>query len=61
MPEKEIKMKNEIELRTPNIAELIEVIHTEATRGKGTEESPIRVVHQYWSKDGILLAEKDEH
>ena len=46
---------------TPRLAELIEVIHTVASRGNGTEESPIRIVHQYWSKDGDLLAEKDEY
>lgn len=54
-------MKPEIEMRTPQIAELIEVIHTTATRGKGTNESPVRIVHQYWDKKGNLLAEKDDY
>lgn len=49
----------ELSLKTPSKAELIEVIHTVATRGKGVHGDPIRNVDQYWSKDGKLLAEKD--
>ena len=49
----------ELTLKTPSKAELIEVIHTVATRGKGVHDDPIRNVNQYWSKDGELLAEKD--
>jgi len=52
-------LENKIKLKTPVIAELIEVIHTEATRGDGTKEDPVRIVHQYWTKEGELLAEKD--
>lgn len=52
-------MKTELEMRTPSRAELIEVIHTEAIRGAGTDENPIRTVHQYWDKNGNLLAEED--
>ena len=54
-------MKPELELETPRKVELLEVIHTEAVRGKGTNENPVRVVHQYWSKDGELLAENDKY
>ena len=46
--------------QTPRRAEVIEVIHTVALRGSGTEKSPIREVNQYWDKDGNLLAEKDD-
>lgn len=53
-------MNKSIELRTPVLAEVIEVIHTQATRGAGTEENPARMVDQYWSKDGQLLAERDK-
>jgi len=53
-------MKPELELETPRKVELLEVIHIEAVRGKGTPENPVRIVHQYWSKDGNLLAEKDD-
>ena len=49
----------ELSLKTPSKAELIEVIHTVATRGSGVHSDPIRNVDQYWSKDGKLLAEKD--
>ena len=48
----------ELSLKTPSKAELIEVIHTVATRGKGVHGDPIRNVDQYWSKDGKLLAEQ---
>ena len=49
----------ELSLKTPSKAELIEVIHTVATRGSGVHSDPIHNVDQYWSKDGKLLAEKD--
>lgn len=42
---------------TRKIAELIEVIHVVTTKGTGVENDPIRLVNQYWSKDGKLLAE----
>ena len=54
-------MKPDIKKETPRVVELIEVIHVEAVRGQGTEEDPVRIVHQYWSKEGTLLAEKDEY
>ena len=53
-------MKQGLEKETPRIAEVIKVIHTVATRGVGTEDNPVRVVHQYWSLSGELLAEKDQ-
>ena len=40
-------------------ARLIEVIEVEEKRGKGTKSDPTRIVLQYWSKDGVLLAEND--
>lgn len=40
-------------------ARLIEVIEADQLRGKGTEEDPLRVVRQYYSKVGVLLAEYD--
>jgi hypothetical protein len=39
--------------------EVIQVIRTEAVRGKGADEDPSRIVTQYWSLDGQLLAEVD--
>jgi hypothetical protein len=52
-------MNPEIQMKTPQLVELVEVIHVIATRGKGTEKDPVRPIDQYWSKDGNLLAEKD--
>lgn len=42
-----------------DVAELLEVVHVAALRGAGTEGDPVRLVHQYWSKAGELLAERD--
>ncbi len=42
-----------------NKAELIEVIKTDSVCGKGTEESPVRVIIEYWSLEGKLLARVD--
>lgn len=35
------------------------IITTNARRGEGTKESPIRVIKQIWSMDGELIAEVD--
>lgn len=41
-------------------ARAIAVIETTiARRGKGVEGDPIRLITQYWSMDGQLLAERD--
>ena len=46
--------------KEPRPAELIEVIRTELLRkGRGIEESPVRIITQFWTKDGELLAEVD--
>lgn len=42
-------------------AKLIKVIVTELTkRGEGVEGDPVRIVTEYWSTEGELLAERDE-
>jgi len=41
-------------------AEVLQAIRTSATAGNGTEENPHRIIHQYWSLDGNLLAVRDE-
>jgi hypothetical protein len=41
-------------------AKLIEVIQVHTTIGKGIEGDPVRLLIQYWSKDGELLVERDE-
>lgn len=40
-------------------ARMMEVIEVKVTRGVGTEENPCRIVTQYWSQRGELLAESD--
>jgi hypothetical protein len=41
---------------------VFQVIETNiAVRGKGTQESPLRRIKQYWTLDGELLAEHDPH
>lgn len=40
--------------------QVIEVICTKSLIGMGTEEDPVRVIIQYWSFDGKLLAYNDE-
>ena len=56
-----IKMKNEgIYPKGVDGARVIRVIETKALRGIGTEADPCRIVIQYWSFDGKLLAENDQ-
>ena len=38
---------------------VIQVIETRSARGSGSENQPIRIVIQYWSLEGDLLAEND--
>lgn len=52
-------MEKKVELRTPLLAEEITMIHVVASRGDGSPENIVRKVDQYWSKNGELLAEKD--
>jgi hypothetical protein len=40
-------------------ASIIEVICTVSHRGEGTNTEPVRIIYQYWSKTGTLLAEHD--
>ncbi|APB77432.1 carboxypeptidase [Paenibacillus polymyxa] len=47
--------------RTSNSAKVIQVIETKNDRGSGTETDPNRIITQYWSLDGELLAEYDPH
>jgi hypothetical protein len=39
--------------------ELIEVLEASVKIGTGTDEDPIRILVQYWTLDGRLLAEHD--
>ena len=40
-------------------AAVIQVVRTVAGRGEGKPDDPYRLVTQYWSFDGALLAERD--
>lgn len=40
-------------------AELMEVIRVKTSVGKGTDEDPCRIISEFWSKDGHLLAVND--
>lgn len=43
-------------------AQVISVIRTELERrGQGVESDPIRIITQYWTLDGELLAEVDPY
>jgi|GEM_PF-1410746 len=46
--------------RADNSARILTVIETtNSTRGKGTDDDPVRVLTQYWTLDGTLLCEVD--
>lgn len=40
-------------------AKVIEVINVTTNKGDGTLDNPVRIVNQYWSLTGELLAEDD--
>ena len=39
---------------------MMEVIHVVSFEGEGTKENPARLINEYYSKKGTLLATKDE-
>lgn len=45
--------------RGTDSAKVIPVIETKSPRGRGTEDDMVRIVVQYWSLNGKLLAEND--
>ena len=52
-------MRQPVRPRGADSAKVIPVIVTKSIRGLGTEEDMVRVVTQYWSLEGKLLAEND--
>ena len=42
-------------------ARVLQVIETKSARGKDEPDSPMRIVRQYWSTDGVLLAEAEDN
>lgn len=47
------------EFRVIREVDVLKVVHVKYLRGEGTEESPSRLVDEYWSLDGFFLAERD--
>lgn len=45
--------------RGTDSAKVIQVIETTALRGSGADDDPVRVVKQFWSFAGELIAEDD--
>lgn len=45
--------------RGTDAAKVIQVIETISLKGSGTDDDPARVVKQFWSFDGELIAEND--
>ncbi|MGM0295094.1 hypothetical protein [Enterococcus sp. AZ034] len=39
---------------------MMEVIHVISFEGEGTKGNPARLINEYYSKEGALLATKDE-
>lgn len=39
---------------------MMEVIHVVSFEGEGTKENPARLIDEYYSKEGALLAVKDQ-
>ncbi|MFS1025510.1 hypothetical protein ACFC9R_09395 [Enterococcus casseliflavus] len=55
-------MKMVLPKRSNHVREvkMMEVIHVVSFEGEGTEENPARFINEYYSKEGTLLATKDE-
>ena len=45
--------------RGTDCAKVIEIIETRSLAGDGTYNNTIRVTTQYWSRDGVLLATRN--
>lgn len=48
-----------ITARGTDSAKVIQVIETKAMKGSGTNSDPARIITEYWSMEGELLAEND--
>ncbi|WP_295542293.1 hypothetical protein [uncultured Pseudacidovorax sp.] len=49
-----------VHFSSPLSVRLLEVIEVQAEVGAGTADNPFRRVTQYWSKEGVLLADTDD-
>lgn len=52
------QMKHKSGVRYANV---IQVIQVDSRVGKGTNDDPVRVITEYWSLDGQLLARVDKY
>lgn len=52
-------LKGDVRPRGTDSARVIQVIETTALRGSGADDDPVRVVKQFWSFAGELIAEDD--
>lgn len=60
LPEQEACKANMIvRPRGTDAAKVVEVIETESIVGTGTDADPVRIIKQYWSLKGELLAYND--
>jgi hypothetical protein len=54
-----MREESRVRAHTPDSVKRIEVIEVRCGRGSGIDRDPFRIVIQYWSMDGALLAESD--
>lgn len=52
----EEKEKSTVKPRGTDSAKVIQVIETKSLMGNGSENDPVRIVVQYWTLDGKLIA-----
>ena len=52
-------LSQNFEPRAVQQVNIVQVIHVRALKGQGCPESPVRMIDQYWSMNGTLLAEVD--
>ena len=50
-----------VNCRGSKSASIEELIVVETTVGNGTEENPLRIITEFWSKEGELRAISDPH
>ena len=41
------------------MAKIVDLIYTQERRGRGVEDDPVRLVDQWWTREGDLLFEHD--
>lgn len=54
-------MSRPLNSRGVDSAKVIQVIETKSSRGSGEIDQPVRIVYEYWTLDGMKLAESDPY